>query len=110
MLSPGQRHDSKLAPELISGVKAQALIADKAYDSKAIVQLAQDQAMQVIIPCRARSKKPRSLDKDRYKARHLVENLLQRIKVCRRVATRFDKLDIRFLGFVHIAGIMKWLH
>jgi len=40
----------------------------------------------------------------------LVENLFQRMKVFRRVATRFDKLDIRFLGFVHIAGIMKWLH
>jgi len=23
---------------------------------------------------------------------------------------RFDKLDVMFLGFVHIAGFMKWLH
>jgi hypothetical protein len=26
------------------------------------------------------------------------------------VATRFDKLDVTFLGFVHIAGTMQWLH
>jgi hypothetical protein len=26
------------------------------------------------------------------------------------VATRYDKLDVTFLGFVHIAGTMKWLH
>jgi len=26
------------------------------------------------------------------------------------VATRYDKLDVTFLGFVHIAGSMKWLH
>ena len=32
------------------------------------------------------------------------------MKVFRRIATRFDKLDIRLLGFVYIAGIMKWLH
>jgi transposase len=32
------------------------------------------------------------------------------MKVFRRVATRYDKLDTRFLGFVHIASIMKWLH
>ena len=66
--------------------------------------------MQVIIPSRVNSKKQRPLDWYRYRARHLVENLFQRMKVFRRVATRFDKLDIRFLGFVHIAGIMKWLH
>jgi len=66
--------------------------------------------MQVIIPSKVNRKKQRTLDKERYKARHLVENLFQRMKVFRRVATRFDKLDIRFLGFVHIAGIMNWLH
>ena len=37
------------------------------------------------------------------------ENLFQRMKAFRRVATRFDMLDITFLGFVHIADIMKWL-
>lgn len=66
--------------------------------------------MQVIIPCRVNRKKPRVLDKHRYKARHLVEHLFQRTKVFRRVATSFDKLDIRFVSFVHIAGIMKWIH
>jgi len=30
--------------------------------------------------------------------------------VIRRVATRYDRLNAMFLGFVHIAGIMKWLH
>ncbi|CAN5560621.1 hypothetical protein BH10PSE16_BH10PSE16_32520 [soil metagenome] len=32
------------------------------------------------------------------------------MKVFRRVATRYDKLDVTFLGFVHLAGTMKWLH
>ena len=53
---------------------------------------------------------PRVLDAHHYKARHLVENLFQRMKVFRRIATRYDKLDDTFLGFAHIAGIMKWLH
>ena len=110
VLTPGQRHDSKPVPELLDGLQAKALLAGKAYDSDKIVQSAQAQGIQVIIPSRVNRKKPRVLDKDCYKARHLVENLFQRMKVFRRVATRFDKLDIRFLGFVHIAGIMKWLH
>ena len=66
--------------------------------------------MQVIIPCKVNRKKQRVLDRSRYKARHLVENLFQRMKVVRRVATRYDKLDVTFLGFVHTAGTMKWRH
>jgi transposase len=110
VLTPGQRHDSKPVPELLDGLQGNALLADKAYDSDKIVQCAQEQAMEVIIPFKANRKQPRLLDKHRYKARHLIENLFQRMKVFRRVATRYDKLDERFLGFVHIAGIMKWLH
>lgn len=112
VLTPGQRHDSKPVPELLEGLPAKAILADKAYDydSDKIIQSAQEQGMQVIIPSKVNRKQQRVLDKERYKARHLIENLFQRMKVFRRVATRFDKLDIRFLGFVHIAGIMKWLH
>ena len=111
VLTAGQRHDSKPVPELLDGLAAKALLADKAYDSDKIVQAAQNQGMEVIMACRVnRKKNPRVLDEHRYKARHLVENLFQRMKVFRRVATRYDKLDVTFLGFVHIAGTMKWLH
>ena len=110
VLTPGQRHDSKPVPELLGGLPAKALLADKAYDSDKIVQVAQAQGMEVIIPSKANRKQPRALDKHRYKARHLIENLFQRMKVFRRVATRYDKLDVMFLGFVHIVGTLKWLH
>ena len=67
--------------------------------------------MQVVIACPVNCKKnQRILDTHHYKARHLVENLFQRMKVFRRMATRYDKLDVTFLGFVHIAGTMKWLY
>lgn len=112
VLTPGQRHDSQVAVELLTGAppKAKALVADKAYDSNEIIECAQEVGMEVVIPAKANRKQPRALDKDRYKARHLVENLFQRMKVFRRVATRFDKLDCMFLGFVHLAAIKKWLH
>ena len=98
-------------PELLDGLQAKALLADKAYDSDKIVQAAETCGMQVIIPCRVnRKKNPRGPDTHRYEARHLVENLFQRMKVFRRVATRYDKQGVTSLGFVHIAGTMKWLH
>ena len=111
LLTAGQRHDSKPLPELLKGRQTKALLADKAGDSDKIVRAAEELGMEVIIPCRAnRKKNPRVLDTHRYKARHLVENLFQRMKFFRRVATRYDKPDVTFLGFVHIAGAMKWLH
>lgn len=96
---------------MLGGLQAKTLLTDRTCDSHKIVPAAQNQGMQVIMPCRLnRRKNPRVLGTQRYKARHLVENLFQRMKIFRRVAARHDKLDITFLGFVHIAGIMKWLH
>ena len=67
MLTSGQRHDSKVVPQLLENLPAKALLADKAYDSDKIVQCAQEQGMQVIIPCKANRKQQRALDKHRYK-------------------------------------------
>lgn len=61
--------------------------------------------LQVIIPCQVKHKK----NQHRYKARHLIKNLFQRKKIFCRVATRFDRLDVNFLGFVHIVDIINWL-
>ena len=67
-------------------------------------------AWRVVIPPKANRKEKRTFDALKYRARHLVENLFQRMKVYRRVATRYDKLDSRFLSIVYLAGAMKWLH
>jgi transposase len=39
----------------------------------------------------------------RYKWRHRVENLFQRIKENRRLAMRYEKLDSTFAGFLALA-------
>jgi transposase len=87
----------------------QELLADKAYDSDAIVQEARDRGMEVVIPPKANRKKKRPFDALKYHARHLVENLFQRMKVYRRVATRYEKLDSRFISVVYMIGAMTWL-
>jgi transposase len=50
LLTPSQRHDATAVPERLDGLKAEAPLADKAYDSDKIVQNAQAQGRQVIIP------------------------------------------------------------
>jgi transposase len=41
--------------------------------------------------------------------RNLVERFFNKIKHCRRVATRYDKLAANYLAFVQLASIRLWL-
>jgi len=75
---------------------AGALLADKAYDSNELRQKLQE--TQKI-----------KYDKNLYKERHSVECFINKIKWFRRVATRYDKLDQTYLGFIHLASCMIWL-
>ena len=109
-LTAGNLSDIDELPSLIEGLSAQTLLADKGYDSNKAVALAESMGMEVVIPPRSNRKAPRAFDSTRYRARHLVENFFQRMKIFRRVASRFEKLDGRFLGFVYLAGIIKWIH
>jgi transposase len=38
-----------------------------------------------------------------------VENFLQRAKRFRRIGTRYEKLDLHFLGFAQLVAILDWL-
>jgi transposase len=42
-------------------------------------------------------------------ARNLVERFFNKIKQCRRIATRYDKLAANYLAFVKLAAIRVWL-
>ena len=44
-----------------------------------------------------------------YRARDLVEWFFNKIKQCRRIATRYDKLAANYLAFVQLASIRLWL-
>ena len=44
-----------------------------------------------------------------YRARNLVERFFNKIKQCRRIATRYDKLAGNYLAFIKLASIRLWL-
>jgi transposase len=43
------------------------------------------------------------------RARNLVERFFNKVKQCRRVATRYDKLAANYVAFIQLASIRLWL-
>lgn len=85
------------------------LIGDKGYDSDELIAWLNQRGIQALIPSRKNRLQPRPLDRHRYKARNLVERTFNWIKHFRRVATRFEKLDLHYAAMINLAGICKWL-
>jgi Transposase DDE domain len=46
---------------------------------------------------------------DLYRSRNLVERFFNKIKQCRRIATRYDKLAANYLAFIKLASIRLWI-
>lgn len=108
-LSPGQRHEMKLAYELLAEVSDAYVIGDSAYDAKALVDELQQRGCVVVIPSNPTRAAQRDIDRHLYRERALVENFFQKIKRWRRIAMRFEKLARNYLAFVHLAAVLVWL-
>ena len=108
-LTPGQAGDAPHAADLLAGQRrgaVKAVLGDKGYDSDANVRLVRRLRARVVIPplgCRTRK---RRYSKRLYKGRNVVERFWSKVKQYRRVATRYDKLDISYLAFVHLAAVL----
>jgi transposase len=103
ILTAGNISDHTAAPDLTGSLRNTAAVADKGYDSKALRHRLRTRGCEPCIPARSNIKWPEPYDEALYRSRHCIENVFQRIKVFRRVATRYDKTDRMFLLFVTVA-------
>lgn len=109
-LTAGEAHDNRLADKLLSALKSGSmLLADRGYDADWIRALAARKGTLANIPPRCNRTEPICFSPYLYRARNLVERFFNKIKHCRRVATRYDKLAANYLAFVQLASIRLWL-
>jgi len=110
LITPGTSADCTQALPLIEGICAEHLLADRGYDTNAILEQAAQQGMKPVIPPRKHRKIQREYDRYLYKFRHLVENAFLHLKRWRGIATRYAKNTASFLAAVQIRCIALWAH
>jgi transposase len=104
-LTGAEAADSPHLPGLIAGVKTEAVLADKGYDSGANRSAIRDHGAEPCIPPRRNRAERIEYDRFLYRERNAVERFFGRVKQYRRVATRYDKKAANYLGFVWVASI-----
>ena len=113
-LSGGECHDAPEGRKLLETIgKSEQmfpLLMDKAYEGAETRALAEIMGYMPVVPPKSNRKDPWEYDKELYKRRNVVERLFRRIKEFRRIYTRYDKLDIVFIGFVFFCFSIIWLN
>lgn len=109
ILTPGQTGDVTQAPTLIEGLRADHVLADTAYDSRAFRDAVTAIGATAVIPSNPTRKVPFPIDRRIYRLRNRIERCFNRLKHFRRFATRYDRRAVHFLSFIHLAAAMIWM-
>lgn len=108
-LSEGQAHDAPQGRILMDTMGKQKyavpLIMDRGYEDDYTRYIAQTLNFKPVVPPKSNRKVPWHYDRGLYKRRNEIERFFRLIKGFRRIFTRYDKLDIMFIGFVQLALI-----
>lgn len=110
ILTGGQCNDSPAGLKLIEHIRKMPenvyLIMDRAYSGRNIRKAAHKKGLVAVVPPKRNMTEHWEYDKERYKERNVVERLFLRLKRFRRIATRYDKLDVVFSNFIYLALII----
>lgn len=109
-LTPGQAADITQAVPLLDRVEPDAFLADKGYDTDALVATLEERGITPVIPPKANRREPRRTDFALYRERNLVERFFCKLEQYRALATRYDKLANTVLAAVALVCVLFWLN
>ncbi|WP_282937636.1 transposase [Paenibacillus sp. RC67] len=110
-LTSGQDHDSVTGYRFLQELDyyPSEVLADRAYDTNAILEHLQSRAITAVIPSKRNLRVKRLLDSETYKEHHLIECIFNKVKKYRRLATRYEKTANMFIAFLTLLSIRLWL-
>jgi transposase len=109
ILTGGEAHDITTASDLLAGLSSGGVIADKAYDSKALRELIADSGAVAVIPSIRTRKIIVPYDATAYKLRNRIERFFNKLKHYRHIATRYHRRAVHFLAALYLASAMIWM-
>lgn len=106
VLLPGHRFDTVGVAPLIRGLRFDALLADRAFDSDWIIKEVNDRGALACIAQHTRRTTPLAIDAELYKCRHLIENFFMKLKEFKRIAMRAEKTDTSFTAMIYAVAAL----
>lgn len=92
--------------ELMPATKPAMVIADRAYDADWLLFYLDAERIRAVIPSKRNRKWQRSLDREAYKLRNVIERTINRLKQYRKIATRYEKTSASFLSLCYLAATL----
>lgn len=109
LLTGGQSDDATQALALLKGFDFEAVLANRGYGADQILAFIAQNDAEAVIPAKKNRLIRRDTDWHTYKARHLVEGFMNKIKPYRRIFSRFEKYASRYMAFLSFASALIWL-
>jgi transposase len=114
-VSPGQEHETKQFVLLMEEATAwpeqpEKLAGDKGYSADWIRDWLKERGIKPVIPYKRNEKgHKKKFDSKSYRKRNIIERCVGSLKWFRRVATRYEKLAVNYVGMVTLAIIFRLL-
>jgi transposase len=106
-VAAGTAHDAPLLRPILKQAAGRLkaideVVGDKAFDGEPQRAACQKHGAKAVFPPRANRVNPEPLDKEVYRERNRIERLFAKLKEFRRIATRYEKLKVTFLGWLQL--------
>jgi transposase len=113
-VGPGQQHETQRIVPLVEALDAKGMLpekldGDKGYSAMWIRAYLLTKGVEAVIPHQeSEPGRDGPFDRKAYRQRNLIERGINLLKWLRRVATRYEKLAIHYLGMLKLAILFRF--